>query len=165
MIKSKQVYLSLGSNLGDRLKNLKRAIKLIKEQVGQVNKTSLIYKTKSLGFKGPNFFNGCVLIETSFPPNELLDKLLEIETLMGRIRSDKKRFSSRIIDIDILFYEQKIILTKKLKIPHPRLENRNFILYPMREIAPKLTHPVLKKTIALLTEKSSDNSIPLELRH
>ena len=163
MIKKKLFFLSIGSNLGDKFANIKTALRFLDSKVGQIKSMSSIYETKSLGFDGPDFFNLCVSIETEFSPKKLLDKLLKIEILMGRIRTDQRKLISRKIDMDILFYDNEIILSKKLQIPHPRLQNRNFVLYPMIEIAPNLEHPVLKIKISTIFKKSSDKSIPIKL--
>ncbi|MEE3034697.1 MAG: 2-amino-4-hydroxy-6-hydroxymethyldihydropteridine diphosphokinase [Bacteroidota bacterium] len=164
MIKNKLIYLSLGSNLGNRLKNLKRALELLQLRIGVIKKTSSIYETKSVGFVGQDFLNLCVSIETNFSPKKLLEELLGIEILMGRIKTNIRNLESRKIDLDILFYGNEIIVTEELKIPHPRLENRNFVLYPMQEIAPDLIHPGLKIKINFLLKNSSDNYIPLKLK-
>ncbi len=164
MIKKKLVYISIGTNLGDRFKHIKTGLKFLILRVGEIKKKSSVYQTKSMGFDGPDFLNLCICIETNFPPKKLLEELLEIEILMGRTRTDIGNLKSRIIDLDILFYENEIVITEKLKIPHPRLENRNFVLYPMLEIAPNLKHPVLKTKISSLYKNSSDNHIPLKLK-
>lgn len=163
MIKKKLIFLSIGTNLGDRFENIKNVLKFLDLKIGQIKSRSSIYESKSLGFYGPDFFNLCVSLETKLPPKKLLDELFKIEILMGRIRTDKRKLISRKIDIDILFYDNKIILSEKLQIPHPRLQNRNFVLYPMMEIAPNLKHPVLKTKISALFKKCSDTNIPSKL--
>tara|TARA_B100002051_G_scaffold75717_1_gene72375 strand:- start:151 stop:486 length:336 start_codon:yes stop_codon:yes gene_type:complete len=105
----------------------------------------------------------CVSIETEYSPEEVLNRLLKIEILMGRVRTNQRKLLSRKIDIDILFYDDEIISSEKLQIPHPRLQNRNFVLYPLIEIAPNLKHPVLKIEISALIAKCSDSLIPLKL--
>ena len=163
MIKKKIIFLSIGSNLGDKSENIKTALKFLELKVGKVKSISSIYETKALGFDGPDFFNLCLSIQTEYSPEEVLNRLLEIEILMGRVRTNQRKLLSRKIDIDILFYDDEIISSEKLQIPHPRLQNRNFVLYPLIEIAPNLKHPVLKIEISALIAKCSDSLIPLKL--
>ncbi len=163
MIKKKIIFLSIGSNLGNKAENIKTALKFLAIKVGNVKSISSIYETKASGFDGPDFFNLCVSIETEYSPEEVLNRLLKIEILMGRVRTNQRKLLSRKIDIDILFYDDEIILSEKLQIPHPRLQNRNFVLYPLIEIAPNLKHPVLKIETSALIKKCSDSLIPLKL--
>ena len=163
MIKKKIIFLSIGSNLGDKSENIKTALKFLELKVGKVKSISSIYETKALGFDGPDFFNLCLSIQTEYSPEEVLNRLLKIEILMGRVRMDQRKLISRKIDMDILFYDDEIISSEKLQIPHPRLQNRNFVLYPLIEIAPNLKHPVLKTSISALIAKCSDKLIPLKL--
>ena len=163
MIKKKIIFLSIGSNLGDKSENIKTALKFLKLKVGKVKSISSIYETKALGFDGPDFFNLCLSIQTEYSPEEVLNRLLKIEILMGRVRMNQRKLISRKIDMDILFYDHEIISSEKLQIPHPRLQNRNFVLYPLIEIAPNFKHPVLKTNISALITKCSDRLIPLKL--
>jgi 2-amino-4-hydroxy-6-hydroxymethyldihydropteridine diphosphokinase len=153
-------YLLLGSNLGNKLQYLHNAEIEISSCVGKIIKKSSMYQSPPWGFKHADFFLNRVLqIETQQTPDELLDTILEIEKKSGRIRLPKsKTYQSREIDIDILFFDNIIINTGKLEIPHPRLHLRKFTLVPLLEITPDLIHPVYKKTIYELLKLCKDNS-------
>jgi len=142
-------YLSLGSNLGEREENLCQALTLLSLKVN-LDEVSSIYETEPIGYKNqPLFLNLVCRITTNLPPEELLHFAKEIETRMGRVPSEQIN-SPRPIDIDILFYDNKIMETQNLTIPHPRLKDRAFALIPLAEIAPDLVHPKLDKNIAQL---------------
>lgn len=141
------VYLSLGSNLGDKINNLQNAINLIDSKVGDVLLISSLYKTKADGFVGEDFLNCCLSIRTSMEPKILIKELINIESKNGRLRSNRNIYESRSIDIDILFYEDKIINQNNLTIPHPHMHKRNFVIKPLLEIAKSKIHPVLNQTI------------------
>ena len=155
-----KAFISLGANEGKRLENFQVAVTLIQNKIGNLIALSSIYQTPSLGFEGPDFLNACIEIDTNLNPLELLDKLLEIELALGREPSAKREFQSRPIDLDLLFYEEQIINSQVLIIPHPRIAQRNFVLYPLNEINPELMHPVLKKTVIDLISVSPDNTRP-----
>ena len=141
-----KVYLLLGGNIGNRLDNLERAKHLLEKQVGKVIKDSKVYETASWGNTDqPDFLNQVVLIETKLAAEKIMEQILLIEKTMGRVRAKKN--ASRIIDVDILFFNEEVIETKNIIIPHPQIQNRNFVLYPLNELSPQLKHPVLKKTI------------------
>ncbi len=147
----KRVYLSLGSNVGDRTRNLKTAIEKL-ERLGNVVATSSLYETEPLEVSDqPWFLNLALALDTQSTPQELLQALLAIEQEMGRRRTRNK--GPRNIDIDILLFNDSIIATKGLTIPHPALQQRRFVLEPLAEIAPELRHPVLNKTIAELRDQ------------
>lgn len=132
-----RVFLSLGSNLGDRRKNLQLAIKALNASAGRVIKKSKTYETKPHGVKNqPMFLNCCIEIETNLKPLKLLAACQKIEKLLGRLKSEKGKMLPRTIDIDILFYGNEIINTPKLTLPHPRIAEREFVLKPLAEIAP-----------------------------
>ena len=154
-----EVYISLGSNLGNRKSYLQSATNLINQRIGKVEKISSIYQTPAWGFEGEFFYNSCLIIKTSLLPNEVLDKLLEIEKVLGRVRNTKsKGYQSRCIDLDILLYDNLIIDTPILQIPHPQMQHRRFVLMPLAEISPEKVHPSLQKTIAELLKTTQDTS-------
>lgn len=140
------VYIGIGSNLGNREENCLKAIRLMEEQGIKVVKRSSLYETEPWGVKDqPMFINMVIEAETELTPQELLKALKSIESSMGR--TETKRWGPRLIDLDILFYNDMIINTPELRIPHPYIHERPFVLRPLGEIAPELEHPVLKKKI------------------
>lgn len=156
------VFLLLGSNLGDRKAYLQRAIDLIEIELGVVAQKSSIYETEAWGKTDePNYLNQVIQVETQLSARRVLEKILQVETRMGRVREEK--WGSRIIDIDILFYGQAIIDEPGLVVPHPQLHNRKFTLEPLNELAPDLQHPVLKKSIFNLKNELKDNLIVKKL--
>jgi len=148
-------YLLVGSNLGDRFINLSIARSSIENKIGRIVKSSSIYQTAAWGItEQPDFLNQVILFETKFSAKEILGLILSIENKMGRIRSQKN--ASRIIDIDILFFNDEIISQSGLTIPHPEIQNRKFALIPLNEIASELIHPVFKLSIKSLLSTSPD---------
>lgn len=153
-----KILLSLGSNIGDKKSYLTTAIDYISETLVRVDKISSIYSSEPVGYKDQDwFYNLCVLGKTSYPPEELILKLKEIESEIGR--KSRQRWHQREIDIDIIFYGNKIISTDDLNIPHPEMSKRKFVLLPAQEIAPTWEHPELNKTVSELLENTSDNSL------
>jgi len=149
-------YLLIGGNLGNRKDNLRKATSLIIEQCGSLTSASSIYETAAWGITDqPSFLNQVLEISTSSNARQLLRKILKIEKEMGRVRHEK--LGPRIIDIDILLFENEIHDLPFLKIPHPEMQNRRFVLTPLAEIGPGLQHPVLKKSIEQLLEECPDN--------
>ena len=157
-MKTHKVYLSLGSNKGDRLKHLQDAVDLIFKRIGKVNSISKVYNTPSFGFESDDFLNTCILLETELDAKTLMKTLLTIENDLGRIRSKNKGFEARTIDLDILLFDEEIVNSKTLVIPHPELHKRKFVLQPLHDIAPKLQHPKLNKTISQLLNDCEDQS-------
>ena len=154
----KKVFLGIGTNLGNKEGNLEQAVARIEEYIGPVLESSSIYETEPWGFQAKDeFLNVVVKVETELPPSGLLGRILMIESLLGRVRG-KKQYSSRLIDIDILLYEDLIVDEESLKIPHPLLHERKFVLIPLCEIASEMIHPVLKKSFADLLELCDDKS-------
>lgn len=150
------VYLSLGTNLGERELNLKSAIKEI-GALGSIIQISAVYETEPWGFSSENkFLNMVVEIQTNIPACQLIKECLNIEAILGRTRGSAWGYESRIIDIDILFFGDEVVNQDKLTIPHPYIQERRFILEPLNEIAPNLLHPVLCKTVSELLLICSD---------
>ena len=157
-----KVYLSIGSNKGNRSELINKAIDEIEKKVGIILSRSNIYQSKSWGFDSNDFYNLCLLIDTDIMPKSLLINLKKIEKSMGREDIDGS-YSDRFIDIDILFYDNIITDLEDLKIPHPKIEIRKFVLVPMLEIADDYVHPILNKTIKELDNDCSDQDIPLKI--
>jgi deoxyguanosine kinase len=158
-VKFNIVYLSLGSNLGDKINNLQTTINLIDSKVGDVLLISSVYQTKAEGFVGEDFLNCCVSLRTSMEPKILIKELINIESQNGRLRSNRNIYESRSIDIDILFYEDKIINQHNLTIPHPRMNDRDFVIKPLLDIAKSKIHPVLNRTISEIDLDLNDTEI------
>lgn len=146
------VYLLLGSNLGNRKVHLSKTIKLIEKSIGKISKFSSVYETAAWGkLNQPAFLNQVIVVDTKVSPDCLLSELQRIEKLIGRIR--KEKWGERTIDVDILYYNDIIIETDYLSIPHPEIQHRRFTLEPLTEIAPEFHHPVLNRSnLDLLTE-------------
>ncbi len=149
------MYLGLGTNLGDKEQNLHLAIKYIEERIGNIISLSAFYTTAPWGFDSDNsFLNAVICVETAFLPFELLDVTKSIESLLGRKRKSMQGvYADRLIDIDLLLYEDFVISTKELTLPHPLMEQRLFVMEPLAEIAPGLLHPVLRESMLDLYKK------------
>ncbi|MBT8220613.1 MAG: 2-amino-4-hydroxy-6-hydroxymethyldihydropteridine diphosphokinase [Bacteroidia bacterium] len=155
MSKGHILYLSTGSNIGNRKDNLARAYQLIQDRIGTVIRQSSLYETEAWGIQNQRvFFNQILYIHTKLSVEEVLECMKDIESEMGRIREDK--WKERIIDIDILFYDDLIYESPDLTVPHPHLHNRNFILVPFLEIAPEYVHPKLNQSMRELYFACSD---------
>jgi 2-amino-4-hydroxy-6-hydroxymethyldihydropteridine diphosphokinase len=153
-----KAYLLIGGNMGDRLVNLKEVINQLNDTAGSIEQASSIYETAPWGnTQQPAFLNQALLLSTSYNANELLKIALSIEAKMGRIRSIP--LGPRIMDIDIIYFNNEIIKTKQLTIPHPHLSKRNFVLIPLVEIAPHYIHPLLNKKNSILLAESTDESL------
>ena len=153
----KITFLLLGTNLGDRKKNLATARKAIEVSVGIILKTSSIYQTAAWGKTDqPDFLNQALEVQTALPAEDVLAEILKIERTMGRTRDH--HWGERIIDIDILLFEKEMISSTTLKIPHPELANRRFALEPLAEIGHDVIHPLLQLTIREMLEQCPDLS-------
>ena len=157
-----KVYLSIGSNKGNRSVLINKAIDEIEKKIGKIISRTSIYQSRSWGFDSNDFYNLSLLIDTDIEPKSLLINLKKIEKSMGREDIDGS-YSDRFIDIDILFYDNIIIDSEDLKIPHPKIEIRKFVLVPMLEIADDYVHPILNKTIRQLDNECDDQGIPLKI--
>jgi 2-amino-4-hydroxy-6-hydroxymethyldihydropteridine diphosphokinase len=158
------VYLSLGSNIGDKIKNLEQAVKSVALLDGvKLKHISSYYQTEPWGNENQDFFiNQCISIDTTLLSDELMLNLLAIESQLGRIRTEK--YNPRIIDIDILLYKNQIIESDVVTIPHPRLHERNFVLHPLVEIGENVIHPNLKLSISEILQQTKDDKEIIKLK-
>ena len=152
---SHTTYLSLGSNIPDRAANLRRAVEQIAVSVGTVTMQSPIYETQSWGYTDGDYLNQTIAVETTLTPQQLVAATAAIETALGRVRSGNG-YKARTIDIDILFYDNEIIDSPHLTVPHPKIALRRFVLQPTADIAPDFVHPRIGKTIRQLLEECED---------
>nr|WP_321237580.1 2-amino-4-hydroxy-6-hydroxymethyldihydropteridine diphosphokinase [uncultured Psychroserpens sp.] len=158
MNSTNQIYIALGSNKGDRLKYLQDAVDLIFAEIGKINSIAKVYNTPAFGFEGDDFLNTCIAIETLYSVDEVLHKLQAIETKLGRLSKVTEAYEARTIDLDILFFNAELLETETLKIPHPELQNRQFVLQPLKDIAPKFEHPKFEKNVEELLIECEDKS-------
>ncbi|MBT8376780.1 MAG: 2-amino-4-hydroxy-6-hydroxymethyldihydropteridine diphosphokinase [Winogradskyella sp.] len=152
------VFIALGSNKGLKFEHLQKALQCIHNEIGLIRSISKVYQTAAKGFDGDDFLNACVKVETSLKPKKVLSQLLKIEKQLGRVRKKSDVYESREIDLDILLYDDQIIDDKSVTIPHPRLQDRKFVLAPLNDIAKAVIHPKLNKTIEELVAECSDKS-------
>ena len=164
------VFLSLGTNIGNRFQNLELAIKEIDNQCGKISVKSNIFECPALEFNSNNLFlNMCLELKTNLSPKQLIATLQKIEKKLGRKKNiPSQKYIDRIIDIDILYFDDLIIDNKNLQIPHPKLQERRFVLEPLSEIAPLKEHPFIKKNSKFLLNNCTDISklsVFLENKH
>lgn len=154
-----RVYISLGTNLGDKEQNLRMAVQNIEGQIGKVISLSAFYVTAPWGFSSENsFLNAAVCIETELSPLEVLHETQVVERKLGRShKSVNGIYRDRLIDIDILLYDQVVMEVDKLTLPHPLMTERRFVMEPLVEIAPDLVHPILKRTMKEIIEDGSSS--------
>jgi len=153
------VYITLGSNIGNRFALLQKAVVCIGSQIGSVLSVSKVYETPAWGFESEAFLNACIKVETKLTAMDILDALLTIENELGRNRNHSEGYQARPIDLDILLFNNEIISHERLQVPHPRMELRQFVLTPLADIAKKTIHPQLKKSIKELQQKCEDDSV------
>ncbi|WP_430427765.1 2-amino-4-hydroxy-6-hydroxymethyldihydropteridine diphosphokinase [Maribacter litoralis] len=154
----KTALLSIGSNLGNRQLLLQKAIFEIGKVAGEIRQVSATYETPSWGFEGEDFLNACLELQTLLSPNDLLKELLDIETAFGRERNHSESYQSRTLDIDIIYYDKEVIKTDALTIPHPKMQERKFILKPLADISPQFYHPIFNKDTRNLLQECKDKS-------
>ena len=163
-MKQHQVMVSLGSNQGNRLALIESCIALIHNEVAAVVKVSKIYETPAWGFESDPFYNCVLLLHTSKAPQKILNQLLKVEKKLGRVRNQVAEYQPRPIDIDILAFDEEIVATETLQIPHPMLQKRKFVLQPLLDLDSNWEHPVLKKSVAQLLAETEDDS-PIDAVH
>ena len=155
---TRPIFLSLGCNQGNCFENLQNGIEQIADSIGKIVQVSSVYKTKSWGFKSDDFLNICIEVSTNLNPEMLWEQVLQIETLLGRNRTNSKEYQARTIDIDILLFDDEIIFSKDLIVPHSKMLTRNFVLIPLAEIAPHFKHPILKNNIQVCQKNCLDKT-------
>lgn len=153
-----QVILSIGSNQGDRLHNIQSALAAIHQKAGTVVKVSKLYETPAWGFESEPFYNAALVLHTTQTAQQILAKVLEIETELGRVRTDATDYQARPIDIDVIAFNEDIILSEDLQVPHPHMQQRMFVLLPMRDLNLDWRHPILQKYLPELLRASEDKS-------
>lgn len=154
-----QLVLSLGSNQGNRLQNIEDCIGWIHREVGTIIKVSKLYETPSWGFESDSFYNCALLVHTSISAVVVLERVLNIERKLGRVRGDASGYQSRPIDIDLIAFDSEVINTESLQVPHPLMQNRKFVLLPVQDLNLDWHHPVFQKSISELLEVTSDESV------
>jgi len=151
-----KLFLLLGGNLGDKAKIFEKARTRLEDELGKIIRHSSVYETEPWGFQSDDlFWNQVIVLETRLSPSEVLKATKAIELELGRIRK-AERYSSRMIDIDLLFYDELVFHGSELELPHSRMIDRRFVLEPLAEIAPDMLHPVFRKTIIELLENCTD---------
>lgn len=158
MNKQHQVILSLGTNQGNRLENIERCIADLHKEVGTIIRVSKLYETPSWGFESETFYNCAVVMQTNKSALQILEEVLLLEEALGRVREDSAGYQARIIDIDVIAFDEEIIASDKLQVPHPQMQNRLFVLLPMRDLNLDWRHPILQKYLHELLVLSEDKS-------
>ncbi|MGZ9676775.1 2-amino-4-hydroxy-6-hydroxymethyldihydropteridine diphosphokinase [Flavobacterium sp. GNP001] len=151
-----QVILSIGSNQGDRLASIEQSLQLIHQQVGTILRVSRLYQSPAWGFESDDFYNCAVVIHTYNSAHKVLTQVLKIEKQLGRSRNGTAGYAARTIDIDIIAFDNEVIQSEKLQVPHPLMQDRNFVLLPLQDLNLDWEHPVLGKTITQMVSMSTD---------
>ena len=159
MNQPQHAYISLGSNKNDKFKHLQDAIDGIHRTVGNIKLISKVYRSPAFGFEGEDFLNACLILETELKPKRVMQELLAIEKTLGRVRTKKQGYEARTIDLDIIFFEDEVMDTKTLQLPHPEMHKRKFVLQPLHDIAPTLKHPKFDKHVSVLLAECEDQSV------
>ena len=154
-----QIVLSIGSNQGNRLENIESCINLIHQEIGTVIQVSKLYETPAWGFESDAFYNCALLLHSYSSAQKILNQVLKVEKQLGRIRSDQQGYQSRIIDVDLIIFDDQIIDSERLNIPHPLMQNRKFVLLPMQDLKLNWKHPVFQKTVSELIAITPDDSV------
>lgn len=158
MKKQHQIIVSIGSNQGNRLEHLSTAISLLHKEVATVVRVSKVYETPSWGFESDAFYNAALVLHSNKPAQKILSLLLKIEKKMGRVRTKESGYEARIIDLDIISFNEEVIETENLQVPHKQMQNRKFVLLPMQDLKLDWIHPILKKSVPELLSESIDDS-------
>lgn len=159
MMQPNTFHIALGSNKGDKFKNLQLAVDAIHSLIGNIKLISKVYKSPAFGFESDDFLNACLVLESYLKPQKVLKALLKIEKSLGRSRSKGKGYEARTIDLDIVLAGDEIINTKTLQVPHPEMYKRRFVLLPLNDIASKIKHPKLSKEVSVLLDECEDDSV------
>ncbi|MFB3389874.1 2-amino-4-hydroxy-6-hydroxymethyldihydropteridine diphosphokinase [Flavobacterium sp. LAR06] len=154
-----QIVLSIGSNQGNRLENIESCIALIHQEVGTVIQVSKLYETPAWGFESDAFYNCALLLHSTSSAHKILNQILKVEKQLGRIRSNQQGYQSRIIDVDLIVFDDEIIDSEKLQVPHPLMQNRKFVLMPMQNLKLNWKHPIFQKSVSELIAVTTDDSI------
>ncbi len=152
------VYISAGSNLGNRLAFLQQGIDTCSQHIGRVQSISAVVETPAVGFDGNSFLNACFSVETELSALEVMQQLLNVETKHGRVRNESVGYQNRTLDLDLLYYDDMVLNEAILTLPHPSMEKRRFVLQPLAEIAPNKVHPILEKTTESLLAACNDGT-------
>ncbi|RTY71411.1 2-amino-4-hydroxy-6-hydroxymethyldihydropteridine diphosphokinase [Flavobacterium sp. LB2P53] len=154
-----QVILSIGSNQGNRLENIEHCLQVIHQEIGTVIKVSKLYETPAWGFESDAFYNCALVLHTFNSAHKVLTQILKVEKRLGRLRTKSQGYQSRTIDVDMIAFDSEVITTEKLQIPHPLMQNRNFVLLPVQDLNLDWKHPILQKNISELLALSPDESV------
>ena len=153
-----KVLISLGSNIDVREQNIEKAIVLIQKDLGEILAISALYETASWGYNDDPYLNNAICLLTELPPLVLMDALLKIELLLGRKRTETKKYQARTIDLDIVLIEGVVIEHSKLRVPHPRMNLRKFVLQPLADISPDWIHEKEQISVSELLLKCEDQA-------